>query len=90
MFPEAGELFEGTVEKVLTSGILVKLPTGAIGFIPNSEMGTPRGTNHNRMFPVGTSLQVMVTEVNQGRGRITLEQKWGRRKTLKKKSSAVT
>jgi ribosomal protein S1 len=24
------------------------------------------------MFPVGTSLQVMVTEVNQGRGRITL------------------
>ena len=72
VFPEAGELFEGTVEKVLTSGILVKLPTGAIGFIPNSEMGTPRGTNHNRMFPVGTSLQVMVTEVNQGRGRITL------------------
>jgi small subunit ribosomal protein S1 len=72
VFPEAGELFEGTVEKVLTSGVLVKLPTGAIGFIPNSEMGTPRGTNHNRMFPVGTSLQVMVTEVNQGRRRITL------------------
>jgi small subunit ribosomal protein S1 len=72
VFPEAGELFGGTVEKVLTSGILVKLPTSAIGFIPNSEMGTPRGTNHNRMFPVGTSLQVMVTEVNQSRGRITL------------------
>jgi small subunit ribosomal protein S1 len=72
VFPEAGELLAGTVEKVLTSGILVKLPSGAIGFIPNSEVGTPRGTNHNRMFPAGTSLRVMVKEVNQGRGRITL------------------
>jgi small subunit ribosomal protein S1 len=72
VFPEVGELFDGTVEKVLTSGILVKLPIGAIGFIPNSEVGTPRGTNHNRMFPVGTTLKVLVTEVNQARNRITL------------------
>lgn len=72
MLPEAGELLSGTVEKVLTSGVLVKLPGGAIGFIPNSEMGTPRGTNHGKMFPAGTPLQVMVVEVNQDRGRITL------------------
>lgn len=72
VFPDAGEVLEGTVEKVLTSGILVKLPSGAIGFIPNSEMGTPRGTNHNKMFPVGSPLKVMVTEVDQVRGRITL------------------
>lgn len=72
VFPEVGELFDGTVEKVLTSGILVKLPIGAIGFIPNSEVGTPRGTNHNRMFPVGTTLKVLVTEVNQARNRTTL------------------
>lgn len=72
VFPEAGELLNGTVEKVLTSGVLVKLPGWAIGFIPNSEMGTPRGTNHNRMFPMGAPLQVMVVEINQERGRITL------------------
>jgi len=72
IFPEVGEILQGTVEKVLTSGILVKLPSGAVGFIPNSEMGTPRGTNHSRMFPVGTPVQVMVTEINQDRGRITL------------------
>ena len=59
MLPEAVELLSGTVEKVLTSGVLVKLPGGAIGFIPNSEMGTPRGTNHGKMFPAGTPLQVM-------------------------------
>jgi small subunit ribosomal protein S1 len=72
VLPETGELLSGTVEKVLTSGVLVKLPGGAIGFIPNSEMGTPRGTNHNKMFPFGAPLQVMVIEINQDRGRITL------------------
>lgn len=72
VFPETGELLNGTVEKVLTSGVLVKLPGGAIGFVPNSEMGTPRGTNHSKMFPIGAPLQVMVIEVNQDRGRITL------------------
>jgi small subunit ribosomal protein S1 len=72
VLPETGELLNGTVEKVLTSGVLVKLPGGAIGFIPNSEMGTPRGTNHSKMFPFGTPLQVIVIEINQDRGRITL------------------
>jgi small subunit ribosomal protein S1 len=72
VFPEAGDLLEGAVEKALTSGILVKLPGGAVGFVPNSEMGTPRGANHSRMFPPGSPLQVMVTEVNKDRGRITL------------------
>ena len=72
IFPEAGALLDGTVEKVLTSGILVKLPGGAVGFIPNSEMGTPRGTNHSKMFPFGTVLQVLVLEIDLGRNRITL------------------
>jgi small subunit ribosomal protein S1 len=72
VLPETGQLLEGTIEKVLTSGILVKLPGGSVGFIPNSEVGTPRGTNHNRMFPLGTTLQVLVLEVDQKRNRITL------------------
>jgi small subunit ribosomal protein S1 len=72
VLPEKGQLLEGTIEKVLTSGILVKLPGGAVGFIPNSEIGTPRGTNHNKMFPFGTTLQVLVLEVDQNRNRITL------------------
>jgi small subunit ribosomal protein S1 len=72
VYPDTGEVLEGTVEKVLTSGVLVKLPSGSIGFIPNSEMGTPRGTNHNRMFPAGTPMQVIVTGIDQSRGRISL------------------
>lgn len=72
VYPASGELLDAAVEKVLTSGVLVKLPGGAVGFIPNSEMGTPRGTNHSRMFPQGTALKVLVMEVDQGRNRISL------------------
>jgi small subunit ribosomal protein S1 len=30
------------------------------GFIPNSEMGTPKGTDHRRQWPPGTELDVLV------------------------------
>lgn len=72
VLPREGEILQGTVEKVLTSGILLKLPGGTVGFIPNSEMGTPRGANHSKMFPPGTPLQVIVLTVDQERGRVTL------------------
>ena len=35
-------------------------------------MGTPRGANHNRMFPVGTGMQVIVKEVDVIRKRMIL------------------
>jgi len=58
--PEVGDVVEGTVERVMPYGIFLKLESGASGLIPNSEMGTPKGTNHSRMFPVGTRIQVIV------------------------------
>jgi len=58
--PEVGDVVEGTVERVMPYGIFLKLESGAGGLIPNSEMGTPKGTNHSRMFPVGTRMQVIV------------------------------
>jgi small subunit ribosomal protein S1 len=58
--PEVGDVVEGTVERVMPYGIFMKLESGAGGLIPNSEMGTPKGTNHSRMFPVGTKMQVIV------------------------------
>jgi small subunit ribosomal protein S1 len=70
--PEQGEILDGFVEKVLPSGILFKTEAGAVGLIPNSEMGTPRGANHNRMFPAGSPMKAMVLEVDPDRRRITL------------------
>jgi small subunit ribosomal protein S1 len=70
--PPVGQIVQGSVERVLPAGVLLKISSGAVGFIPNSEMGTPRGTNHNRMFPAGTAMQAIVKEIDAVRGRMTL------------------
>ena len=70
--PEVGEVTEGTVDRVMSYGIFLRLDSGLSGLIPNSEMGTPRGTNHSRMFPQGTKLQVVVIGVDKESRKISL------------------
>ncbi|MBX3275073.1 MAG: S1 RNA-binding domain-containing protein [Sandaracinaceae bacterium] len=38
------------------------------GFIPNSEMGTPRGTDHRRKWPPGTEIDVKVIGTDRDGG----------------------
>ncbi|HVN95258.1 MAG TPA: S1 RNA-binding domain-containing protein [Syntrophorhabdaceae bacterium] len=71
-FPSIGELVNGIVERVISAGILVKISDGLTGFIPNSEMGTLKGTNHSRMFPSGAPMQAVVIEIDEKRGRVVL------------------
>jgi small subunit ribosomal protein S1 len=71
-FPAVSDIVNGTVEKVIPAGVFLKIGDYLTGFIPNSEMGTPRGTNHNRMFPAGTAMQAIVTEVDRKRKKVTL------------------
>jgi small subunit ribosomal protein S1 len=70
--PEVGEVVEGAVDRVMSYGIFLRLDSGLSGLIPNSEMGTPRGTNHSRMFPLGTRLQVVVIGVDKESRKISL------------------
>jgi len=70
--PAVSDIVHGTVERVIPAGLFLKIGDYLTGFIPNSEMGTPRGTNHNRMFPPGTTLQTIVIEVDKNRKRVTL------------------
>jgi small subunit ribosomal protein S1 len=70
--PMVGDVVQGAVERVVPAGVLLKTSEGVVGFIPNSEMGTPRGTNHNRLFPAGTIIQAIVKEIDAVRGRVTL------------------
>jgi small subunit ribosomal protein S1 len=72
VLPSPGDLIEGAVERVIAAGVLLKIKDGLTGFIPNSEMGTLRGTNHNRMFPPGTMMQAVVVEIDAKRNRVTL------------------
>ncbi len=67
-----GTLLTGTVERVESFGLFVRLGPGQTGLIPNAEMGTPRGADHRKDFPPGTEVKVIVLAVEEGGKRIRL------------------
>ncbi len=75
VLPSVGEVLEGTVEKVMPYGVFLKMNNGLTGLIPNAEMGTPSGTDHRRMFPPGTGMQVAVADVDSSSNKVRLSRK---------------
>ena len=70
-----GKEIEGTVEKVAQFGLFVSLEPGVTALIPNSEMDTPRGSDHRKDFPVGSTVKAAVLEVDADGRRLTLSRK---------------
>lgn len=75
ILPKVGELIDGVVDRVMPYGIFLRMSNGLNGLIPNSEMGTPAGTDHKRMFPSGTEMQVVVVDVDAGSNKVRLSRK---------------
>jgi len=75
ILPAVGEILDGTVEKVMPYGVFLKMNNGITGLIPNTEMGTPSGTDHRRMFPSGTGMQVAVIDVDTANNKVRLSRK---------------
>lgn len=75
VLPEVGELIDGVVDRVMPYGIFLRMSNGLNGLIPNSEMGTPAGSEHKRMFPPGTEIQVVVVDVDAGSNKVRLSRK---------------
>lgn len=73
--PAEGDRFEGVVDKVMPFGIFVKNAEGLSALIPNSEMGTARGADHNALFPAGSAIQAIVLEVDAEKGKVLLSRK---------------
>jgi polyribonucleotide nucleotidyltransferase len=73
--PEVGERFLGTVVKTTTFGAFVSLQPGKDGLVHISKLkglaGGRRVENVDDVAPVGTKLQVEVTEIDS-RGKISL------------------
>ena len=67
-----GNVVTGKVESIQPFGVTLRLGPGQSGLVPNSEMGTPRGTDHAREFPPGTEITAEVISVEQGGRRIRL------------------
>jgi small subunit ribosomal protein S1 len=78
--PREGEILPGAVEKVLEFGVLVKLPSGHTGLVPNAEMGTPRGTDHSKSFRPGDAMEVLVLGTEDGGRKIRLSRRGVTRK----------
>ena len=75
VLPEVGELVDGVVEKVMPFGIFIKTSNGVKGLIPNAESGTQPGADHKTMFPAGSQIQSIVTEVDVANKRIRTSRK---------------
>lgn len=67
-----GNVVTGKVESIQPFGVTLRLGPGQTGLVPNSEMGTPRGTDHAKEFPPGTEVTAEVISVEQGGRRIRL------------------
>lgn len=67
-----GAVLTGSVERVEAFGVFVRLGPGQMGLVPNAELGTARGADHRKVFPVGTELKVLVLAIEEGGRRIRL------------------
>jgi small subunit ribosomal protein S1 len=69
---KVGSLVRGTVERLESFGIIIRLGPGQTGLIPLAELGAPRGADLRKTFPVGTELKVLVLAIEEGGRRIRL------------------
>ena len=67
-----GAVLTGTVERVESFGVFVRLGPGQTGLIPNAELNTPRGTDHRKGFPAGMEVKVLVLAIEENGRRIRL------------------
>lgn len=68
----AGAVLTGTVERIESFGVFVRLGPGQTGLIPNPELGIPRGADPRKSFPAGAEVKVLVLAVEEGGRRIRL------------------
>ncbi len=63
---------DGTVIRVLEKGIVVMLPLGVEGFIPNSQLGKAVSGDNKKNMKEGDNLELEVIEFDKGNHRIVL------------------
>ena len=73
--PEVGDVLDCVVERVMPYGVFLRIKEGLTGLVPNSEMGTPVGTDHKKMFPAGTAMKVAVIDADTENNKVRLSRK---------------
>lgn len=60
-----GDIVVGKVENIEGFGLFIRLPNGKTGLVPNGEMGTPRNSDHAKMFSNGDEMKVLVLRIDE-------------------------
>jgi small subunit ribosomal protein S1 len=72
-----GQTVSGTVERIENYGLFLQLDgtkgRAGRGLLPVAEMGTPRGADLRKMFPLGTKLKAKVVGLEEGKMRLSLK-----------------
>jgi small subunit ribosomal protein S1 len=69
---QVGAVLTGTVERLESFGVVVRLGPGQTGLVPLAETGLPRGADLRKTFPIGTEVKVLVLTIEEGGRRIRL------------------
>jgi small subunit ribosomal protein S1 len=75
VLPAVGEVLDCVVERVMPYGLFLRIKEGLTGLVPNSEMGTPVGTDHKKMFPAGAAMRVSVIDADAENNKVRLSRK---------------
>ncbi|HMI90435.1 MAG TPA: S1 RNA-binding domain-containing protein, partial [Polyangiales bacterium] len=71
-----GAIINGKVDRIEPFGVFLQLDgtrgRQGRGLIPNVELGTPRGADTRKLFPVGMALTAKVLETGDGKLRLSL------------------
>jgi len=71
-----GSIVSGVVDRIETYGVFLQTDgtRGRVGrgLIPNAELGTPRGSDTRKLFPVGSKLTAKVLETGDGKLRLSV------------------
>lgn len=67
-----GAVLVGSVERLEPFGVFVRLGPGQTGLVPNAELGTARGSDPRKAFPIGSDLKVLVLAIEENGRRIRL------------------
>ena len=60
----AGQVVQGRVSRIAEFGVFVELEPGVVGLLPLAETAVAKGADIKKAFPLGTSVDVIVLEVD--------------------------
>ncbi|MCD4693082.1 MAG: 30S ribosomal protein S1 [Calditrichales bacterium] len=63
---------KGKVSRVIEKGLIVTLPMGVDGFIPNQHIGIPQGKKVNDVYEIGAEVPAQVLEFDKDNKKIVL------------------